>query len=217
MGASYQPLQLGDELGISPQGELGVDQLLDGGQPELLEARDLRLREGLEGEVGEWLPAEERQRLAERKGRICRREVACCGHEALEMENVELLGSQLDPVPGRAREDRLFSQPLPQPRHVDLHGLRRARRGLARPELVDQPIGGDDLVRVEKQERKERALLAVAQHDRLAMLDDLERSEQPELRHSADATTGLDTANSAVYPPVGTSGAALQPPPASLR
>ena len=58
-------LELGDELGVTAQCEVGVDALLDDDGSQLLEARDLRLRERLVDEVGERRPAPERERLAQ--------------------------------------------------------------------------------------------------------------------------------------------------------
>ena len=58
-------LQLADERGVAPGGQVGLHAQLERGQPLLLEPRDLRLRERLEGHVGERGPAPERQRLAQ--------------------------------------------------------------------------------------------------------------------------------------------------------
>ena len=44
-------LELGDELGVAAEGEVGLDPLLEGSQVQLLEASDLALREGLGREV----------------------------------------------------------------------------------------------------------------------------------------------------------------------
>ena len=49
-------------------------------------------------------------------------------------------------------------QELAQARDVDLHGVVDGRRRLLAPDLVDQAVTRDDLVRVEKEEREQRAL-----------------------------------------------------------
>jgi hypothetical protein len=46
-----QPLELGHQLGVAAEDEVGLDPLLERGQPQLLETRDLTLREGLEHDV----------------------------------------------------------------------------------------------------------------------------------------------------------------------
>ena len=57
-------LQLRDELVVSPQLEVGLDALLLGREPQLLEAGDLGLREVLVPELGERRAAPERQSLS---------------------------------------------------------------------------------------------------------------------------------------------------------
>ena len=59
----HERLQLADELGMPPGGEIGFDALLERRQPELLEPRDLGLGERLVGQVGERGAAPERERL----------------------------------------------------------------------------------------------------------------------------------------------------------
>jgi hypothetical protein len=46
-------LQLTDDVGVTSEGKVGFDPLLDDRVPQLLEAADLRLREGLVRDVGE--------------------------------------------------------------------------------------------------------------------------------------------------------------------
>jgi hypothetical protein len=49
------------------------------------------------------------------------------------------------------------------------------------PQLVDQPIAGDRFVGMEQQEREQRSLFRAAERDRTAVLDGLQRPEDPEL------------------------------------
>ena len=56
----------------------------------------------------------------------------------------------------------------------------QSRRLLA-PEPVDEPVGGDDLARVEEQEREQRPLIAAAEPNRRPLVENLERAEDPEL------------------------------------
>ena len=65
-------LELGDDLGVTREREVGLDPFLDGGQAELLQAGDLLLRERVEGEVRERRAAPETQRLAEERRRLVR-------------------------------------------------------------------------------------------------------------------------------------------------
>jgi hypothetical protein len=66
--------------------------------------------------------------------------------------------------------------------NVDLKGPRgaRGRRRLA-PDPLDQPVGGDDLVRIEEEEREHRSR-PLAERDRQPVAaDGLDRSEQSKL------------------------------------
>ncbi len=68
-------LQLGDELGVPAEREIGLDPLLEHDRAELLEPGDLGLRERLVQEVRERGAAPEAERLAERgsaaRGSLC--------------------------------------------------------------------------------------------------------------------------------------------------
>src|SRR5262249_25767656 len=75
--------ELADELRVAPERQIGIDALLEHRQPELLEARDLDLRERLVGEVGERRASPERQRLVQAV------RIAACD-ELLESLEVEL-------------------------------------------------------------------------------------------------------------------------------
>ncbi len=102
-------LELGDELGVAAQREVGVDALLDDDGSQLLESRDLRLRERLVDEVGQRRSAPERERLAQRDlGGGC---VAGLERgppllrQAGEAVHVHVLRIELEDVAGRARGD----------------------------------------------------------------------------------------------------------------
>ena len=58
-------LQLGHQLAVAPQGQLGLDPLLDGGQPVAVQAGGLGMGERLGGEVGQRRAAPQPQGLVE--------------------------------------------------------------------------------------------------------------------------------------------------------
>jgi hypothetical protein len=68
--------------------------------------------------------------------------------------------------------------------HLHLERVPGRRRRALAPEGVDQDVARDDLVRVQEQVREQPYLPAGTGRDRLAALDDLDRSENPELRRS---------------------------------
>lgn len=85
----HQSLELADELGVKPSVEVPLDPALEAGEPELLEARDLRLREPPVRELGERRPAPERKRFVE----------AQLVDETLEALQIELVRIDADDVP----------------------------------------------------------------------------------------------------------------------
>ena len=159
-------LELGDELGVTAQRQVGVDALLDDDGSQLLEARDLRLRERLVDEVRERRSAPERERLAQRDlGRGC-----FAGLErgppllrqAREAVHVHVLWIELEDVAGRAGGDD-GAERLTELRDVDLDGVRGRLRRIARPERLDEPVDGDDPSRLEREDGEEGARLLPAQ------------------------------------------------------
>ena len=55
--------------------------------------------------------------------------------------------------------------------------------GLLSPELIDKPVGRDDLAHAHQQEPEQRPLLLTPKRHDAALIDDFERSEDPEVRH----------------------------------
>src|SRR5918994_2817060 len=100
---------------MSPNLELGLNQLLARGRSELLETRDLDLREGLERKIREWWPAPQRQRLAQ----LSRTELGALAlarlrDEAQEAVDVDKLGVDVEHVARRACPDNVGAEHLAQ-------------------------------------------------------------------------------------------------------
>jgi hypothetical protein len=168
-----QRLQLSDDLGVLTELELGVDQLLERGEPQLVQACDLGLGERLVGEVVERPTAPQRQSLLEhrRGGRGASR---CqlgpaLGEEPLEPVGVERLRIEPQLVPPLARDELGGSggagQRLAQARHVHLERLGWTGGRVLPPELVDQTVGAQGLVGVDEEQREQRPLLAASERN----------------------------------------------------
>ena len=161
-------LELGDELGVAAQREVGLDALLDDDGAQLLEPGDLRLRERLVDEVGERRAAPERERLAQRDlggGRVARLERGPpLLRERDEAVHVDALGLELEHVARRARRDD-GAERLAELRDVDLDGVRGRLGRIAGPERLDEPVDGDDASRLEREHGEERARLLPAERD----------------------------------------------------
>src|SRR5581483_6748133 len=191
-------LELGNELGVAAERELRLGALLHERQPQLAQARDLRLRERLVRELRERLAAPDRERLAE-EPRPARR-IAGTGlvDEPADEGEVELPGLEAEDVSRRPPLDRIGAERLAELRDEVLQRRRRGRRRLARPERVDQPVGRDDPAGVEEEQSEQRPLLRSAERKRASPGDHLERAEDPELEHAQVVTAAQPEAMAAV-------------------
>ena len=161
--------------------DLGLQPILERGQPELVEPGDLVLQERLEREVGECRSAPEGQRVAERGSPLRRRERPRVAHEPLEAPRVDRPRFDVEHVPRRAGLDRLAAEHPAQTRDAVLDD-RFGRRGrLAAPEVVEECVHRDDRAGVERQVGEQRALPGSAQREPLSSGVHFERSQQEEL------------------------------------
>ena len=178
-------LELSDQLVVAPECEVGVDPELDCCQPDLLEPGDGCLGEALVGEVRERRAPPQRQRVAEplrRVGRQAAREQAPpLVHQPLEAVEIELVGLDPDDVAGRSGRQHVLRKRLAQPRDVDAQRGGGVLGRVLAPELVDQPVSGNDLVGVEEEPGEKRTRLGPTQGNLASPVPHLERSQDPEL------------------------------------
>ena len=184
-----EALELRDELAVPGEREVGVDPVLERGQSQLLEPRDLRLRERLPREVGERCAPPQAERGAQRLSRAGRVPVREPRPPLVAEtdEPVEVDGLRVDdePVARRSGLERSLGQELPQLGDVDLDRVaRRVGRQLA-PEGIDEAVTRDHLVRLEQQGGEEGTRLLPPQGRRLAVAADRKRPEEGELRRGA--------------------------------
>jgi hypothetical protein len=166
----HEPLELPHERRVPALLQVLLDPPLEAGEAELLQARDLALREALVGELGERLPPPEGKRLSR----------LVLG-QTLEASEVELVLCHPQAVAGRPRLQALLAERLAQPGDVHLQRLLGRLRRLVLPQGLDQAVTRDDLVRVQKQNGEQGALLAAVEIDLSPVLRHLERAEDPEL------------------------------------
>ena len=102
----YQLLQLGDQLGVAPDGQVGVYPHLQGGQALLFQACDHRRRERLGGQLGQRRPPPEPQCLAQHDGGPFGvpggQRPAARGDELLKALGVELAGAHPQAIARRS-------------------------------------------------------------------------------------------------------------------
>jgi hypothetical protein len=194
-----QRLQLPHHLGMGAERQLRLDQRLQRGDPQVLEPGDLPLREGLVGELRQRRAAPQRQRLLERRNGALRVGAgqlgAPLGHQPLEALRVEAVGIERQLVAALARHDHagravtgLTRERLAQARDLHLHRLGGAGGWTLAPELVDQPVRCERLVGVQQQQRQQCPLLAPAERNRAALVEDLERAKNAEVDASGHAS-----------------------------
>ena len=174
-------LELADEVLVPSEVEVDRDPLFEHDEPPFVQARRLRPDPRGEVEVAERSAAPERESLGERSrggGQILR---VTCGagrpDESLERVEVELPVADADGVATRAGREspvRPVSELPTQLGDVVLDDLEGGRRRALSPQLVDEPVAPDHLVRVEEQEREQRPLLRAADTERTPVVPDFQ-------------------------------------------
>ena len=181
-------LDLRDELGVRSQLEIGRDPLLEHAQAQVLEPVDLRLREGLELEVGERGSPPQAERLAEQQRPLLRLGGASFPRESLEARQIELVGLELEDVAGGPGEQAGGPEQLAQLRDGVLQRGGGRAWWVLPPELVDEPLRRHHFVHTQEEERQERALISAAEQNGFVPVENLERTEDPELEHGLVVT-----------------------------
>ena len=111
------------------------------------------------------------------------------------LEPVEIEPVRLDPddVAGRSGRQHVLRKRLAKSRDVDPQRGGGALGRVLAPELVDQPVGGNDLVGVEEEQGEKRTGLGPTQRNLAVFVPYLERSQDPEL-HPTGLPAGTLTA-----------------------
>jgi hypothetical protein len=86
------------------------------------------------------------------------------------------------------RLDPLGAERAAQAVHVDLQRSRRGRGRVLAPDLVHEPVTGDDPVPAQEERREQRPLLRRSHGERLAVSENGHRAEDAELRARHDAS-----------------------------
>ncbi len=155
-----QDLELADELGVTAEREVGLDPLLERRQPQILQPPGLDPRERLLAELRQRRPAPQAERLAQqaRRARRARR-------RAPRRRAARTAAGRPRPARPRAGSPAAASRSIPSGssfRSRETYpwsALTAVSGGLLAPELVDQPLAREHPVRVQQQEREQRALL----------------------------------------------------------
>ena len=181
--------ELGDKRVVASEGEVCVDPGLERRQSELLQTGDLGLGESLEGEVRKCRSPPECERIPERQRSgfwLTARELPpTLLQQSLEAPYVERVRRNTQHVTRGVREQELFAgsvcEKSPQPREIDAQDRVDRLWGSISPQLLDEPLAPDGLVRVQEEKAEERALLRATERECLFAPDDFKRSEDAKL------------------------------------
>ena len=165
---------------MNAQLEVGGDPVLERGCALVLELGALVPRDRVL-EIRERGAVPQGQRLSQELRGRRRRLTVRFFDQPLESFDVERARLDDDKVTRSSRDDGVATQRFPELRNVDLQRSRSRFGRCAVPERVDQAIARDDAVRVQEEKREQRALLRAAKAEQPAALDDLQRTEDPEL------------------------------------
>jgi hypothetical protein len=158
-----QPLQLAHELVMAAESEVGLDPLLDRGEPERLEPHDLALGEALVAKLQEGRAPPQREGAPERGCGLSRLDRARLGYESLEAVDVELIRLDRKHIPAGTREEPVSRKQATQLGDVTLESRPCGLRGLMTPKGLDQAIAVENLVGMHEQDGEQRALAAPGQ------------------------------------------------------
>ena len=145
-----QQLELAQHLRVTPESKLGLNQLFPPANAQLLQPRDLKLREALVRELRQRRPAPQRQRLIKQRRGAAETAPSHLpprlAHQPLEHKRIDALSidPQLIPMlPGHDDPTSLLSsllERLSKTRDMHLQSFGGAPGRTVPPQLVDQPL-----------------------------------------------------------------------------
>ena len=180
-------LQLAEHVLVAAEREIAIDPIHQGCEAQLVEPRDLVAPLRLERQTGQRRATPQCERVP--KELSCGIRLTRCGTlvgvggQPLRTQRVEALGLEREPVTTGHGGDRIPAvapERLAQLGQVDADGLPRRRRRRRAPQVVDQPLGRDHLVRTQEQNRQDRSLFQRPERNRRPAVKHFERPEDPE-------------------------------------
>ncbi len=175
-------LELGHELGVATERQVGFDPILDRREAYLLQPGDLALCELPVSELRQRRSVPERKRLAQAVRSLARiGPLSRLRDQRLEPGQVNLVDRGLQQITGRPRLDPIGTDQLAQDGDVAVQrGLGGFRR-LLPPQRLDQPDAGHHLLAMQEQHREQRPLFGTRGCHIAATLDNPQRPKQFEL------------------------------------
>jgi hypothetical protein len=180
-------LQPGQHVLRPADGEIRLDELLDGRRPLLLQAVCHDAADVVISDLEQSRPAPQRERriqCLDRLPGVSRGELMATPCQVpLESDGID--ASRIDPQPVPAvpafQAAPGIAEGAAQPGDQAPQGDVRARRGCVVPQQPPERVGRDQTVRLDDERREQHPLLAATDLDRLSRQVHLERPENPEL------------------------------------
>ena len=181
----HDRLQVGHRVLGRPQRQHKLGPAFPRHHPQLVEPDSLRPREGPVRELGQSRAAPQAQRLVENRQTLLPGRVSRRGQGIFEPGRIQLASLNAQPVPAVGCDQAAAgrAERAPQPGDLRPQGSRRIPgQGLA-PQLVDQPVCGDQLAGCQQQHRQHQALAGAGEFDRAVIGPHLDRAKQPVTPH----------------------------------
>ena len=182
-----QRTELGNELRVTTEPEICVAAIFQRRESELLEPKRLAAQRAFVAKSVEGRPAPERERVGEelggRSGIALAQRVPASLHQLREAVRVEGVGRDFEPIAVRVRHHHLArgSERAAELRHRRLERVRGAVRRRLAPQVVDQPIRGDDLASAQEQQRQQRLRLGPRDRNLALTVGNGQSPKDPEL------------------------------------
>ena len=160
-----QPGGVGNHVVVRAELDLGLDAILERGEPELVEPRDLPLEEALVREVGERRSAPERERVAEGGRALGGRQRPRIVDEPLEAAGVDHARLRAEQYPPARVSIASFPSACRRRDTAFCTTASAVGGGATRPEVVDQRVPRDHRARMQHQIGEHRTLPWTAERD----------------------------------------------------
>ena len=172
-------LELRHQVVMAAERQIGVDSILERGQPELIQPGDLALCEPLAVKIGQRFSAPERKRLAQARrppdGIVAG---PCLGDQRLKAGKVDIARRDVQQIAGRARPDPIGAEQFAQVGDVAMQrGLRGPWRLLS-PQRLDQLGARHQLAAAQEQQRQQRPLLGARRRHIGVTFENPQRTKQ---------------------------------------
>ena len=178
-------LQLRDSSGVVAEREVRLDATRERHEPEFQEAIPLGGGEIVGSKLGQRWPAPQLERLADHRRRVPR--VAgvegdpSASDQGLEPADIDFVCGDSEPVAAALGLQQTVAERLPQLIDVAVDDLGRSDGRVVAPDLVDQGLGGHDLLAPQHEQGQQGAWFGRADLDIAAVPADHERAEDAEL------------------------------------